>query len=49
MGVYEDADFYVCISHTSVAPCDHEGAHLISNWKPDVEKIMDLIREKNNG
>jgi hypothetical protein len=49
MNIHEVGDFYVCISHKSIIPCDYEGSHLISNWKPDVEKILELIKEKNNG
>lgn len=46
MSVHKDSELYVCISHQVVAPCEEEGQHLISNWKPDVEKILEIIREK---
>lgn len=49
MSVHEIGDFYVCISHQVVAPCDGDGAHLISNWRPDVDKILKIMKERENG
>lgn len=39
-------DFYVCITHQTVVPCDKGEFHLISNWRSDVEKILKMM-EKN--
>lgn len=38
-------NFYVCITHQTVAPCNDGDKHLISNWNTDVKKILDLIEK----
>lgn len=47
MNIHEDGEFYVCISHQVVVPCEYEGQHLISNWKSDVKRILEIMEAKN--
>jgi hypothetical protein len=46
MDVHQNADLYVCISHGTIAPCEHEGQHLISNWAADVQKILETMEKQ---
>jgi hypothetical protein len=45
----ENLETYVCITHHSLVPCEQGENHLISNWNTDVNKILKLMREKENG
>jgi hypothetical protein len=47
INVYNDDSIYVCITHQCVIPCVEGDQHLISNWKSDVEKILEMVN--NNG
>lgn len=42
-----DSGIYVCITHQKMIPCEEGEHHLISNWKPDVDKILELIKERD--
>ena len=37
----EDSDIYVCITHLCVIPCGQGDYHLVSNWPPDIKKVLD--------
>jgi len=44
--IFDDDYRYVCVSHVSLVPCDTGEYHTVSNWPPDVERVLDAI--KNN-
>lgn len=46
MSIHTDGDVYVCISHKTIAPCQEEGQHLISNWVVDVKKILEMMEKQ---
>lgn len=43
----ENTGVYVCITHKQVIPCDGGDQHLISNWKADVDKILETMENEN--
>ena len=45
----DDLETYVCITHQCLVPCEEGQHHLISNWYTDVNKILELMKEKKNG
>jgi len=44
--IFEDDHRYVCVSHVSLIPCPFGDHHTVSNWPPDVERVLSAI--KNN-
>lgn len=43
---FDEDDRYVCVSHMSIVPCHLGEHHIVSNWPPDVERVLSAI--KNN-
>jgi hypothetical protein len=43
--IFDDSGEYVCISHVQISPCLVDGYHLLSNWPPDVAKVLDTIEK----
>lgn len=45
INIHEDDSIYVCITHMCVIPCLQGEQHLISNWKTDVDKILEMVND----
>jgi hypothetical protein len=42
---FDEDDRYVCVSHMSIVPCHMGEHHIVSNWPPDVERVLGATKE----
>jgi hypothetical protein len=42
--IFDEDERYVCVSHVSVIPCEKGEHHTVSNWPPDVERVLSAIK-----